>query len=185
MEKRIHARTRCTCVYPNEICYPQQTPVKWNRISLPLRENLQECRLRTVAHRFHSLDLTTTHAYKHTHTQTHTFVHTSSQTTDRWKFPFVLFLSKEHFFISSHSWKRDCTWYLFTVFYRLAFLLTSSLLVAILFTNFISGLIGFLLQQNSNQNLNGFRRKVQYDALITVVQTHIGRFSGNRYEMYV
>lgn len=29
-----------TSVHPDEICYPQQTPVKRNRISLPLREAL-------------------------------------------------------------------------------------------------------------------------------------------------
>lgn len=34
----------CACVYADEICHPQQPPVKRNRISSPRGENLQECR---------------------------------------------------------------------------------------------------------------------------------------------
>lgn len=51
---------RVRCVYPDEICRPQQTPVKRNRISSPLGESLQECRWRIVAYRF-LLDIWATH----------------------------------------------------------------------------------------------------------------------------
>lgn len=60
------------CVYADEICRPQQPPVKRNRISSPPGENLQECRWRIVAHRFLSWTLRGPHTPTYTHTDIHT-----------------------------------------------------------------------------------------------------------------
>lgn len=59
----------CACVYADEICHPQQPPVKRNRISSPRGENLQECRWRIAAHRFLSWTLKKglTQSHPHTH----------------------------------------------------------------------------------------------------------------------
>lgn len=93
----------CACVYADEICHPQQPPVKRNRISSPRGENLQECRWRIAAHRFLSWTLKKglTQSHPHTHSWigllSHAYLDTCTHTitTRNSVFHSFLFLSKE------------------------------------------------------------------------------------------
>ena len=187
----------CACayvrVYADEICRPQQPPVKRNRISSPPGENLEECRWRIVAHRFLSWTLRGA-AHIHAHTHTHTHTHTHYQQTKNSVFRSLLF-SLQRAFLHFLSFIK--TWlYVIEIergtssipihFVLLTKLFPTSDLSLVSFSNLNQVdfyLIRFILTKK-NQGINYIippsTSKIQRIVLVTLLQEHIDRSSHRR-----